>query len=71
MLPFFADLITRTDEARREFETNPVVLDAVAHGMPIERYRKLLAEIYHLVWHFNPVSASTSTCRRNPATSSG
>jgi pyrroloquinoline quinone (PQQ) biosynthesis protein C len=61
MLPFFADLITRTDEARREFETNPVVLDAVAHGMPIERYRKLLAEIYHLVWHFNPVSAAAAS----------
>jgi pyrroloquinoline quinone (PQQ) biosynthesis protein C len=61
MLPFFADLITRTDEARREFETNPVVLDAVAHGMPIERYRKLLLELYHLVWHFNPVCAAAAS----------
>ena len=61
MLPFFADLITRTDEARREFETNPVVLDAVAHGMPIERYRELLLELYHLVWHFNPVCAAAAS----------
>ena len=61
MLPFFADLITRTDEARREFETNPVVLDAVAHGMPIERYRRLLLELYHLVWHFNPVCAAAAS----------
>jgi Iron-containing redox enzyme len=61
MLPFFADLITRTDEARREFETNPVVLDAVANGMSIERYRKLLHELYHVVWHFNPVCAAAAS----------
>jgi pyrroloquinoline quinone (PQQ) biosynthesis protein C len=61
MLPFFVDLITRTDEARREFETNPVVLDAVAHGMPIARYRRLLLELYHLVWHFNPVCAAAAS----------
>lgn len=60
MLPFFADLVTRTDEARREFETNPVVLEAVADGMSIERYRKLLLELYHLVWHFNPVCAAAA-----------
>jgi len=61
MLPFFAELITRTDEARRDFETNPVVLDAVANGMPVERYRKLLLELYHLVWHFNPVCAAAAS----------
>lgn len=61
MQPFFADLIARTDEARRDFETNPVVLDAVAHGMPLARYRKLLLELYHLVWHFNPVCAAAAS----------
>ena len=61
MLPFFADLVMRTDEARRDFETNPVVLDAVAHGMSIERYRKLLLELYHVVWHFNPVCAAPAS----------
>jgi pyrroloquinoline quinone (PQQ) biosynthesis protein C len=61
MLPFFADLVLRTDEARREFETHPVVLDAVAHGMSIERYRKLLLELYHVVWHFNPVCAAAAS----------
>jgi pyrroloquinoline quinone (PQQ) biosynthesis protein C len=61
MLPFFADLVVRTDEARRAFETNPVVLDAVAHGMPIERYRRLLLELYHVVWHFNPVCAAAAS----------
>ena len=61
MLPFFADLVMRTDEARREFETNPVVLDAVAQGMPVERYRKLLLELYHVVWHFNPVCAAAAS----------
>ena len=32
MIPFFADLVTRTDEARRDFESHPVLLDAVAGG---------------------------------------
>ncbi len=61
MLPFFLDLVTRTDEARREFETHPVVLDAVANGMSIERYRRLLLELYHVVWHFNPVCAAAAS----------
>ena len=61
MLPFFAELVTRTDEARRDFEINPVVLDAVAHGMSIERYRRLLLELYHVVWHFNPVCAAAAS----------
>ena len=61
MLPFFSDLVMRTDEARRDFETNPVVLEAVAHGMTIERYRRLLLELYHVVWHFNPVCAAAAS----------
>ena len=61
MLPFFADLVMRTDEARRDFENNPVVLDAVGHGMSIERYRRLLLELYHVVWHFNPVCAAAAS----------
>ena len=61
MLPFFADLVIRTDEARRAFETNPVVLDAVAYGMSIERYRALLLELYQVVWHFNPVCAAAAS----------
>jgi len=61
MQPFFADLVARTDEARRDFETNPVVLDAVAHGMPLPRYRALLLELYHLVWHFNPICAAAAS----------
>lgn len=61
MLPFFADLVMRTDEARREFENNPVVLDAVANGMTVERYRALLLELYHVVWHFNPVCAAAAS----------
>lgn len=61
MSPFFADLVVRTDEARRAFETHPVVLDAVAQGMTVERYRTLLLELYHVVWHFNPVSAAAAS----------
>ena len=61
MQPFFSDLVIRTDEARRAFENHPVVLDAVANGMPLERYRRFLLELYHVVWHFNPVSAAAAS----------
>lgn len=61
MLRFFADLVGRTDEARRAFETHPVVMDAVAVGMPLERYQRLLLELYHVVWHFNPVCAAAAS----------
>ena len=60
-LPFFVDLVARTDEARREFETNSKVLDIVANGLTVERYRKLLLELYHVVWHFNPVCAAAAS----------
>ncbi len=59
--PFFIDLITRTDEARRSFETNPRVLRIVAEGLPVERYRRLLLELYHVVWHFNPTCAAAAS----------
>lgn len=61
MLSFFAELVSSTDEDRRAFETHPVVMDAVAHGMTVERYRALLLELYHVVWHFNPVSAAAAS----------
>ena len=61
MTPFFGDLVMRTDQARRDFETHPVVMDAVAQGMTVERYRALLLELYHVVWHFNPVSAAAAS----------
>ena len=61
MLPFFADLVMRTDEDRRTFETHPVVVAAVADGMSVQRYRALLLEVYHVVWHFNPVCAAAAS----------
>ncbi|MCW5635344.1 MAG: iron-containing redox enzyme family protein [Rubrivivax sp.] len=67
MSTFFADLIGRTDEDRRAFETHPVVLDAVAKGMTVERYRALLLELYHVVWHFNPVCAAAASRMGTPA----
>ncbi len=66
MLNFFADLVTRTDEDRRAFETHPVLMDAVANGMTVERYRRLLLELYHVVWHFNPVCASAASRMGTP-----
>jgi pyrroloquinoline quinone (PQQ) biosynthesis protein C len=61
MLPFFAELVSATDEDRRRFETHPVVVAAVADGMTVERYRALLLELYHVVWHFNPVCAAAAS----------
>lgn len=60
-MAFFIDLVTRTDEARRAFETHPVVIDALANGMTVERYRRFLLELYHVVWHFNPVCAAAAS----------
>ena len=60
-LPFFIDLVARTDEARRAFETNAKVLDIVGNGLSLERYRKFLLELYHIVWHFNPVCAAAAS----------
>ncbi len=67
MMSFFAELVTQTDEDRRAFEGHEVVMDAVAHGMTVERYRKLLLELYHVVWHFNPVSAAAASRMGTPA----
>jgi pyrroloquinoline quinone (PQQ) biosynthesis protein C len=61
MLSVFAELVTRSDEDRRAFETHPVVVAAVADGMSLQRYRTLLLELYHVVWHFNPVCAAAAS----------
>jgi pyrroloquinoline quinone (PQQ) biosynthesis protein C len=60
-MKFFPDLVARTDESRRAFETHPAVMDAVARGLDVGRYRRLLLELYHVVWHFNPVSAAAAS----------
>lgn len=61
MSSMFGQVILRTDEARREFEGHPVLVDGVANGLTVERYRALLLELYHVVWHFNPVSAAAAS----------
>jgi heme oxygenase len=60
-MTFFLALVTQTDEARRAFESHPVVMDAVAHGLSQERYQNFLLELYNVVWHFNPVSAAATS----------
>ena len=55
------ELVSDTDEARRAFETNSHVMEIVARGLSIERYRRLLLELYHVVWHFNPTCASAAS----------
>jgi pyrroloquinoline quinone (PQQ) biosynthesis protein C len=58
---FFMALVESTDQARRDFETHPVALGAIADGLSVERYRKLLLELYQIVWHFNPVCAAAAS----------
>ena len=58
---FFMELVEGTDQARRDFEAHPVALGAVADGLSIERYRRLLLELYQIVWHFNPVCAAAAS----------
>ena len=36
-------------------------MEAVATGMNVKRYRRLLVELYHVVWHFNPISAAAAS----------
>lgn len=66
MLSTFAELVSQTDEDRRSFENHPVLLDAVARGLSVERYRTLLLELYHVVWHFNPVCAAAASRMGTP-----
>jgi pyrroloquinoline quinone (PQQ) biosynthesis protein C len=66
MSRFFAELVSRTDESRRSFETHPIVMEAVADGMTLQRYQALLLELYHVVWHFNPVSAAAASRMGTP-----
>jgi len=54
-------LVESTDQARRDFETHPVALAAIADGLSVERYRKLLLELYQIVWHFNPICAAAAS----------
>ena len=58
MSSFFMDLVSHTDGARREFESGSKVLDIVANGLSVARYRRMLLELYHLVYHFNPACAA-------------
>ena len=66
MLSVFGELVSNTDEDRRGFENHPVLIDAVANGMSVERYRALLLELYHVVWHFNPVCAAAASRMGDP-----
>lgn len=66
MSPFFGELIQHTDEDRRGFETHPVVIQAVAEGMSLQRYQRLLLELFHVVWHFNPVCAEAAARMGRP-----
>ena len=60
-MPFLHRPGRSTDEARREFETIRRCFGIVANGLSVERYRNLLLELYHVVWHFNPTCAAAAS----------
>ncbi len=70
MLSFFSELVLGTDEDRRAFETHLAVVAAVADGLSVERYKALLLELYHVVWHFNPVCAVAASRLGTPGADS-
>lgn len=53
----YGAVVLRTDDARRELDAQPALLEAIANGMSLTRYRAFLKELYTVVWHFNPVCA--------------
>lgn len=59
--PSFVELVQRTDEDRRSFETHPRVLEIIADGLPLQQYRNLLLDLYHVVWHFNPICGAAAS----------
>jgi hypothetical protein len=61
MLPFFSELVTHTDEARRAFEVHQTVLEAVANGMSAKRYQVLLLELRQLLIHTNSACAASAS----------
>ena len=53
-------LVTETDEARRDFETHP---SSSTQSRTACRWSAiaLFCELYHVVWHFNPVCAAAAS----------
>ena len=59
-MSFFITLIELTDGNRRELEAIPKVHSMIHRGLSLPEYRRLLHELYHIVWHFCPVMANAA-----------
>ncbi len=60
-MSFFIELIEMTDASRRELETLDKVHAMIHGGLPLEEYRALLHDLYHIVWHFCPIMATAAS----------
>jgi pyrroloquinoline quinone (PQQ) biosynthesis protein C len=58
---FFIDLLEATDTSRKLLEAVPRMDRMIHQGLTREDYLELLADLYHVVWHFCPVMGSASS----------
>src|SRR3981189_2352112 len=62
-MSFFIKLVELTDTERRELENAPKIPSMIHQGLTRDEYRRLLHDLYHIVWHFCPVmSAAAARC---------
>ena len=59
-MSFFIRLVELTDAERRELENVPKIHAMIQHGLKLDEYRRLLHNLYHIVWHFCPVMAAAA-----------
>jgi pyrroloquinoline quinone (PQQ) biosynthesis protein C len=59
-MSFFIRLVELTDAERRGLENVPKIHAMIQHGLKLDEYRRLLHNLYHIVWHFCPVMAAAA-----------
>ncbi len=59
-MSFFIELIELTDSNRRDLENLKAVHSMIHDGLPLQEYRALLQDLYHIVWHFCPIMAAAA-----------
>jgi hypothetical protein len=60
-MSFFITLLEMTDASRRDLEAQPKIHSMIHHGLNLPEYRAFLHDLYHIVWHFNPICAAAAS----------
>lgn len=60
-MSFFISLIEMTDSARRGLEEIPKMHSMLHHGLSLSEYQAFLHDLYHIVWHFCPIMATSAS----------